>query len=216
MPGCAAPPARRRPSPSRRRAHEPGHAGVGGSVTWSRPPDSVHATQVSTVPKHRSRGRGRGRRCRGGRPAWWPSCSGPGAGPGPGAPGTSPPCAGPASRCPGPTGSPVARSHRIGRRPLVGDADRLARRRRGRRRRGPPPSPRRRARRASSSTKPGAGVDGRKGRRAMADTVASGATTLARTLLVPTSITRTLMRRPAGAAVTGSRRGCRPTRTSTR
>ena len=52
---------------------------------------------------------GRGRPCRGAWRAWWPTrWARPGC-PGPAAPGRCPRCAGPASRCPGPTGSPRGR-----------------------------------------------------------------------------------------------------------
>ena len=54
---------------------------------------------------------GRDRPSRGGRRPWWPRRSGRGGCRRPGARGTCRRCAGPASRCPGPTGSPVARSH---------------------------------------------------------------------------------------------------------
>ncbi len=60
--------------------------------------DSVHATHVSTVPKHRSRRAiGIGHVEEEAR-AWWPTRSERRGGPGPGAPGTCRRCGGPASR----------------------------------------------------------------------------------------------------------------------
>ena len=53
-------PARRRPRPTTRCASassSPVTAALDGSVTCTAPPDSTHATHVSTVPKHRSRSR---------------------------------------------------------------------------------------------------------------------------------------------------------------
>ncbi len=127
------------------------------SVTCSVPPDSVQATQVSTVPKHRSRDCGRGRPCRGAWRAWWPTRWGPLGCPGPAAPGTCPRCAGPASRCPGPTGSPRGAVPHDGRAPAGWRSPPRRRDRAPPARRRPPrarPSP---WRAASNSTKPGRG-----------------------------------------------------------
>ncbi len=71
------------------------------SVTCRAPSDRVHATQVSTVPKHRSR-RARDRPCRAAWPAWWPTRWAPPGCHGRAGQGTCPRCAGPASRGPGP------------------------------------------------------------------------------------------------------------------
>ena len=51
---------------------------------------------------------------------------------------------------------------------------------------------------ASNSTSPGKGMVGGSARRCTALTVASGRTTAARTLLVPTSMTRMLVGPPSG------------------
>ena len=84
--------------------------------TGSRPPTSRWCRSTARRPAPV-----RGQRRRGWTRAWWPTCSGPAGSLRPGGPGMSRRCAGPASRCPGPTG-PAGRAlphHRGG--PLVGD-----------------------------------------------------------------------------------------------
>ena len=87
-------------------AHQPGHAGVGGvgdveaaaARRGSRPPRCRRCRSTGRLgPAAR-----RGRRRRGWRPAWWPTRWGPAGCPRPGGPGRCRPCAGPASRWPGP------------------------------------------------------------------------------------------------------------------
>ncbi len=163
-----------------------------GSVTWSRPSDSVHASHVSTVPKHRSRERSGS--CASRRVASlvadWLGAS-------------RMPCSPARVRqsntvrrscqpMAGATGAPVPRSHStVEARWLVMPTAST----------GPPSASVARAAAstaaaisaASNSTSPGKGVLG--GRRCWwtCATVASGWTMAARRLLVPTSMTRTLM-----------------------
>ena len=161
-PGCAATRAVRRPSSVPSAAQQAGdRRRCCASVTCTAPSESVHATHESTVPKHRSRVRSGstwssrystlvaetfGREPEARRPA---------------ARGTCRSCGGPASRWPGPTGSPVAAVPDDRRAALVGDPDRVD---------GPPCAVERgraassaavgRARRGSNSTRPGAGESG--------------------------------------------------------
>ena len=88
------------------------------SVTCSAPPESVHATQVSTVPKHRSRVRSGSAMSRSMDRPWSPIRWAPPGCPGPAAPGTCRRCGGPASRCPAPRALRCGRSHTIGRAPV--------------------------------------------------------------------------------------------------
>ena len=158
------------------------------SVTCSAPPDSVHTTQESTVPTHRSRVRSGSAMSRSMDTLVADSLGA-----------TRRPCSRrtrqvPTVRrschpMPGPTGSPVLRSHTIVEArwlamptPSTG-----------------PPSPSAPAAtsstasamaRASNSTKPGAGDDGSTGTCRPCSTAPSGRTTAARTPEVPTSTTR--------------------------
>ena len=101
------------PARDGRRASRPVTAALVASVTCTAPFESVHATHVSTVPKHRSRRRPRSASCRAATAPWWPTGSGA----------SRQPCARSARHAPtvrrscqpmpGPTGSPVARSQTI-------------------------------------------------------------------------------------------------------
>ena len=166
------------------------------SVTCRAPSDRVHASHVSTVPKHRSRSRA---------PSTWSSnqaslvadwfgasarsCSTRATMHSPTVRRSCQPSA-------GAIGSPVARSHTIVlARWLVmpttsiGPADAVAS--------AAASSTVRASSAASNSTRPGNGVDGGNGRRAMATICSPSSTIAARTLVVPTSRTRiTVTARP--------------------
>ena len=164
------------------------------SVTWSAPSDRCQASHESTVPTHRSRRAvGVGHVEEVARP-WWPTRWAPRGCPRPAAPGRCRRCGGPASRGPGPTGSPVARSHTIvDARWLVMPTAST----------GPPSASAARPPRGRSATI--ARRRTRPARRRACRAAARGAatrrwwhrarTTAARRPLVPTSITRMLMAR---------------------
>src|SRR5438067_239957 len=164
-------------------------AALEASVTCSEPLDSVHATQVSTVPKQRSRVRSGSAMSRrnaslvadtlGATRTPW-ACR----------PRHMPTVRRSCQPTPGPTGSPVARSHTIvdDRWLAIPTAST-----------GPPSanaacatsSAARAIAAASNSTNPGAGVVGSTSWYCTWSTEASGRTTAARTPLVPTSMTST-------------------------
>ena len=183
------------PAPSPR--SRPVTPALEASVTWSRPPDRVQATQVSTVPKASSprSDRARSGSARSSRaatlvadalgatrmPLAWSSRQ---------VPTVRRSC----HPSPGPTGTPVARSQ------TMVDARWLAMPTAST---GPPSARLDEATSttasamaaASNSTRPGKGVSGRTGTWWMCSTVPSGRTTAPRTPEVPTSTTRMLTAR---------------------
>ena len=173
-----------------------------GSVTWSRPSDSVHASHVSTVPKHRSRERSGS--CAFSRAAslvadWLGASRMPWS---PASVRQSNTVRRSCQPMAGATGTPVARSHStVEARWLVMPTAST----------GPASASVARAAAstasaisvASNSTSPGNGVLGGSRCWWTWETVASGWTMAARRLLVPTSMTRTLIgsrSRPFGPA----------------
>ncbi len=187
-PGCAASRAPCRTSRSASGVSRPVVAALDGSVTCSAPPDRCQATHVSTVPTTRSRlrsGSAASSRWR----ALVADSLGASVTPSPCRTRQSPTVRRSCQPRPGPTGSPVARSHTmVDARWLVMPTAAT----------GPPSASAARATSsaasaisvASNSTRPGAGEEGRTGRWWTAATVASGRTTAARTPDVPTSTTR--------------------------
>ena len=102
------------PTRCRRRRSRPVTAALVASVTCSAPSDSVHAIQVSTVPKHEVARARRGRAVSSSHASlvadWFGADAQPSAVQ---HEARRRPCAGPASRCPGRPARPSARSHTI-------------------------------------------------------------------------------------------------------
>ncbi len=176
-------------------------AAFDASVTCTVLSDSVHATHVSTVPKHSSDARDGSGSCSSSHCSFVADSFGP----------TRTPCACSARHAPtvrrscqpmpGPTGSPVARSHTIADprwfempTPSTGPSAPSASRARSRHMRA--------IARASNSTSPSAGCSGKSSRMHASRSTPPASKTHARMVLVPTSMTST---RPVSA--TGSRRG---------
>ena len=181
------------------RSSSPVIAAFDGSVTWTAPSVSDHVSQVSTVPKHRSRSAAPGvlARSQASFVADWfgasaRSCSARAARHSPTVRRSCQPSA-------GPIGSPVARSQTmvlarwlVIPTAVIGSPSVVASATASRTTRA--------SSAASNSTRPGNGVAGAKGRRAMVRMRRSPSTTAARTLVVPTSM--------ASSAVMPSSRGC--------
>ena len=189
-------------------ASRPVTAALVASVTCSAAPDNVHAIQVSTVPKHRSRARC-GSTCSSNHSSLVADAFGASRRPWPRSSRQRPTVRRSCQPSAGPTGSPVARSHTtVEQRWLAmptastGPAASSAARAASRAVAAIPV--------ASNSTRPGAGDDGSRGRVSSCMTRVSLSTTAARTDDVPTSTTRMLTASPrrrrgrAGRACPGS------------